>query len=198
MNPMIERVREHMAVVDSDGTRIGTVGRVEDGRIRMTWADASHPGEAVHQLIPLMSVASVDENTVTLSGKADAIREGQAFQEADVPDRVEKPSTHFAAPLDVVTDSELSDAQKRDALGTLEQDARQLSEATAEGMAGGERSNLDEVLDAKARLASLAEEAAPPDEDRTHGLVRVIHAHPFSSLAIALVAGVCAGLAARR
>ncbi|WP_198374074.1 DUF2171 domain-containing protein [Neoroseomonas rubea] len=198
MNPMIERVREHMAVVDSDGVRIGTVDRVEGGRIRIGRRDASHPDDGVHQFIPLISIVSVDEDTVTLDGKADAIREVEESRDADVPDKIEKPSTYFAAPIDVVTDSELSDAQKHDALGTLEQDARQMSEATAEGMAGGEHSNLDEVLDAKAKLASLNEEATHPDDAQTNKLVWMIQAHPFSSLAMALVAGIGVGMAVKR
>ena len=49
-------------------------------------------------------------------------------------------------------DSSLSKAQKVEALETLEQDARQLAEASSEGMGGGERDKLHEVLIAEDAL----------------------------------------------
>jgi len=52
----------------------------------------------------------------------------------------------------VVGDPALSKEQKKDALDILEQDARQLSVASAEGMTGGEPTGLHEVLDAKDSL----------------------------------------------
>jgi hypothetical protein len=59
---------------------------------------------------------------------------------------VQKPSTHFDHPHEVVRDASLSKAGKVKALDVLEQDARQLAEASSEGMAGGERNKLHEVL----------------------------------------------------
>ena len=67
--------------------------------------------------------------------------------------KVQKPSTHFDEPHEVVEDSSLSKAQKVETLDTLEQDARQLAEASSEGMGGGEPNNLDDVLIAKDALA---------------------------------------------
>lgn len=67
--------------------------------------------------------------------------------------KVQKPSTHFDEPREVVADASLSNAQKVEALDTLEQDARQLAEASSEGMAGGERNKLHDVLNAKDMLA---------------------------------------------
>lgn len=64
-------------------------------------------------------------------------------------EKVQKPATHFDEPQEVVADSLLSKPQKVKALDALEQDARQLSEASAEGMIGGERTKLHEVLKAK-------------------------------------------------
>jgi hypothetical protein len=64
-----------------------------------------------------------------------------------------KPLTHFDEPLHVVTDASLSKDQKAEALDTLEQDARQLAEASSEGMTGGERNKLHDVLIAKDALA---------------------------------------------
>jgi hypothetical protein len=72
-------------------------------------------------------------------------------EQAKIDDKVQKPAAHFDQPHEVVTDSSLSKCQKVKALDTLEQDARQLSEASTEGMAGGERSKLPEVLEAKSR-----------------------------------------------
>jgi hypothetical protein len=70
-----------------------------------------------------------------------------------IDEKVQKPATHFDEPQEVVADSSLSKPQKVKALDTLEQDAQQLSEASAEGMAGGERTKLHEVLKAKDTLA---------------------------------------------
>jgi hypothetical protein len=53
----------------------------------------------------------------------------------------------------VVVDSSLSKAQKVKALDTMEQDARQLAEASSEGMSGGKRNKLHEVLIAENVLA---------------------------------------------
>lgn len=68
--------------------------------------------------------------------------------------KAQRPSIHFVEPHEVVTDPALSNAQKVEALDTLEQDARQLAAASSEGMAGGERNKLHDVLRAKARLPS--------------------------------------------
>jgi hypothetical protein len=67
--------------------------------------------------------------------------------------KVRKPSTYYEEPHEVVVDSSLSKAQKIEALDTLEQDARQLAEASSEGMGGGERNKLHDVLIAEEMLA---------------------------------------------
>ena len=66
--------------------------------------------------------------------------------------KVQKPSAHFDEPHEVVADSTLSKAQKVEVLDTLEQDARLLAEATSEGMVGGERNKVHDVLIAKNTL----------------------------------------------
>lgn len=73
----------------------------------------------------------------------------------DEPDRskVEKPHEHFDAPHEIVADSALSKDEKIEALNSLEQDARQLAIAAAEGMSGGEATKLQEVLHANTTLA---------------------------------------------
>jgi hypothetical protein len=67
--------------------------------------------------------------------------------------KVQKPSSYFDEPHEVLVDSSLSKAQKVEALDTLEQDARQLAEASSEGMDAGERDKLQEVLIAEDALA---------------------------------------------
>lgn len=52
-------------------------------------------------------------------------------------------STHFDEPH-VVMESSLPKAKEVEALDVLGQDARQLAEASSEGMAGGERNKLNE------------------------------------------------------
>jgi len=74
-------------------------------------------------------------------------------EQANSNAKVQKPSAHFDEPHEVVADSSLSKAQKVEALDTLEQDARLLAEATSEGMGGGERNKLHDVLIAKDTLA---------------------------------------------
>jgi hypothetical protein len=51
--------------------------------------------------------------------------------------KVQNPTTAFAKPSDVVNDPKLSHQEKKTALNTWEQDARQLMTASNEGMAGG-------------------------------------------------------------
>jgi hypothetical protein len=68
-------------------------------------------------------------------------------------DKVKKPHAAFDGPHEVVIDPALSKDQKRQALDALEQDARQLSLAASEGMTGGEKTGLHDVLNAKDTLA---------------------------------------------
>jgi hypothetical protein len=66
--------------------------------------------------------------------------------------KVNRPHAFFDNPQEVVIDPALSKEQKKEALDALEQDARQLSVASAEGMTGGEPSKLHDVLDAEDSL----------------------------------------------
>jgi hypothetical protein len=74
-------------------------------------------------------------------------------EQAKSDPKVQKPSTYYNEPHEVVVDPSLSKAQKVEALNTLEQDARQLAEASSEGMGGGERDKLHDVLIAEDALA---------------------------------------------
>jgi hypothetical protein len=75
--------------------------------------------------------------------------------------KVEHPAQEFARPADVVHDSELSPEEKKKALDTWEQDARQLVTASNEGMPGDaagperdENHKLQEVVNAKAKIGA--------------------------------------------
>ena len=75
----LSQVREHMEVVGADGVHIGTVDKVEGGRIKLTKKDAEpqiegaegggHQGH--HHFIPGGLVAAVDGDRVRLSANAD-------------------------------------------------------------------------------------------------------------------------------
>ena len=69
-----------------------------------------------------------------------------------LPAEVTSQRTTAILPAHVVVDPALSKDQKVRALEAMEQDARQLSTATTEGMDGGELTRLHEVLVAKSTL----------------------------------------------
>jgi hypothetical protein len=61
-------IKEHMEVIGADGVHIGTVDKVEGGRIKLTKADSgegSHKGH--HHYIERGLVAGVEGNKVRLS-----------------------------------------------------------------------------------------------------------------------------------
>ena len=65
------RVKEHMEVIGADGVHIGTVDRVENGRIKLTKADSGegrHKGH--HHFVDLGLVAAVEGQQVRLSANA--------------------------------------------------------------------------------------------------------------------------------
>jgi len=74
-------------------------------------------------------------------------------------DKVARPSEHYRVPGDIAGDSTLSLEEKRQALDTWEQDARQLLTASGEGMPGGkegvrphDQHRLGEVIRAKEKI----------------------------------------------
>jgi hypothetical protein len=76
-------------------------------------------------------------------------------------DKVEHPAENYAKPADVVRDEELSLDEKKKALDTWEQDARQLVTASNEGMQGepsgpakDENHKLDQVVNAKEKVGA--------------------------------------------
>jgi hypothetical protein len=73
-------IREHMKVIGADGVRVGTVDRVEGGRIKLTRDEVgSHEGH--HHYVPGILVAAVEGDTVRLS--ADASNAELFEEEAD-------------------------------------------------------------------------------------------------------------------
>lgn len=65
-------IKEHMEVIGADGVHIGTVDRVENGKIKLTKADSGqghHKGH--HHYIGLGLVAEVEGQKVRLSANAD-------------------------------------------------------------------------------------------------------------------------------
>jgi hypothetical protein len=66
-----KRIKEHMEVIGADGVHVGTVDRVENGRIKLTKADSgegAHKGH--HHFIDLGLVADIEGNKVRLSANA--------------------------------------------------------------------------------------------------------------------------------
>ncbi|HWX46547.1 MAG TPA: DUF2171 domain-containing protein [Roseomonas sp.] len=61
------RIREHMPVLDCNGERIGTVDKLDAGRIKLTRSD-----DGQHHFLPLSEIATVDdENVITQLSRAE-------------------------------------------------------------------------------------------------------------------------------
>jgi hypothetical protein len=64
----MSNIKEHMEVIGADGVHVGTVDRVENGKIKLTKADSGegkHKGH--HHFIDLGLVAEVEGQKVRLS-----------------------------------------------------------------------------------------------------------------------------------
>ena len=67
-----DRIKEHMEVIGADGVHVGTVDKVDGGRIKLTKADSgqgSHEGH--HHYISTGLVATVEGDQVRLSANGD-------------------------------------------------------------------------------------------------------------------------------
>lgn len=65
----LSRIQPHMEIIGADGVRLGTVDKVDGGRIKMTKADSgSHKRH--HHYISGGLVAAVEDNQVRLSANA--------------------------------------------------------------------------------------------------------------------------------
>ena len=70
----LDQVREHMQVIDAEGTPLGKVDRIEGDRIKLT-RDSSGQGshEGHHHYIPAGLVAEVEGDNVRLSARIGAV-----------------------------------------------------------------------------------------------------------------------------
>jgi len=69
---MLEKIAEHMEVIGADGVHVGTVDKVEGGRIKLTKKDSgqgSHEGH--HHYISTALVADIEGDKVRLSANGD-------------------------------------------------------------------------------------------------------------------------------
>jgi hypothetical protein len=65
-------IREHMEVIGADGVHVGTVDRLEGGRIKLTKKDSgqgSHEGH--HHYVPTALIAGIEGERIRLSANAD-------------------------------------------------------------------------------------------------------------------------------
>ena len=68
----MKEIKEHMEVIGADGVHIGTVDKIEGGRIKLTKKDSGegrHKGH--HHFIEKRLVADVEGDKVRLSANAD-------------------------------------------------------------------------------------------------------------------------------
>ncbi len=66
------QIKEHMEVIGADGVHIGTVDRVEGGRIKLTKADSGGGGhQGHHHFIDMGLVADIEGDKVRLSANGD-------------------------------------------------------------------------------------------------------------------------------
>ena len=67
----LDQVREHMQVIDAEGTPLGKVDRIEGDRIKLTKAENVGSHEGHHHYISRGLVAEVEGDKVRLSANAD-------------------------------------------------------------------------------------------------------------------------------
>ena len=87
-------------------------------------------------------------------------------------DKIEHPATFYATPDDIVKDNDLSIEEKKKALNSWEQDARQQLTASNEGMAGSkegidpsDHSRLGEIERAKDKLVRWPKQIRLPTSE---------------------------------
>lgn len=68
--PGINDVKEHMEVIGSDGQHVGTVDRIEGGRIKLTKKDSGAGHADHHHFLAGDLVSGVEGDKVRLSVKA--------------------------------------------------------------------------------------------------------------------------------
>ncbi len=68
---MTDKIREGMEVIGADGVHVGTVDRLEGGRIKLRKSDSFGAHKGHHHYIEMGFVAGVEGNKVRLSANAD-------------------------------------------------------------------------------------------------------------------------------
>ena len=81
---------------------------------------------------------------------------------------VKNPGAVYNSPFDVLADNTLNEAQRLSILQSWEQDQRELEVAQEEGMTGGEKSFLDEILAAMDKLDILVRAVDAPTKQGGH------------------------------
>ena len=67
-------IREHMDIIGADGVHVGTVDKVEGGRIKLTKADSGEgKHEGHHHYIEAGLVAGIEDDVVRLSANGDVV-----------------------------------------------------------------------------------------------------------------------------
>ena len=68
----VNGIKEHMEVIGADGVPVGTVDKVEGGRIKLTKRDSGEGGhKSHHHFIDGSLVAEIEGNKVRLSANGD-------------------------------------------------------------------------------------------------------------------------------
>ncbi len=80
-----EDVREHMEVIGADGVHVGTVDRVEGGRIKLIRPDSGIGHEEHHHFIPRGLVAEVEGDKVRLTARGDVVADLFEQEESGTP-----------------------------------------------------------------------------------------------------------------
>jgi hypothetical protein len=69
----MSEIKEHMKIIGKDGAPVGTVDKVDSGRIRLTKKDSPAGHQDHHHYIDRKLVGSVEGDVVKLSVNADAV-----------------------------------------------------------------------------------------------------------------------------
>lgn len=75
-------IREHMDVIGADGVHVGTVDKIEGGRIKLTKADSGEgQHEGHHHFISGDLVAGIEGDKVRLSANGDVAYEDETEED---------------------------------------------------------------------------------------------------------------------
>ncbi len=72
---LASQIKEHMAIVGSDGGHVGTVDKLDEDRIKLTKQDDPGGRALHHHYLPVSAVAAVKDGEVRLNMDAHRARE---------------------------------------------------------------------------------------------------------------------------